>query len=359
MLEDEQGFLFPQINTTSCINCNLCSKVCPALRGASFAPRGKAVRNVYAAKNNDTSTRLKSSSGGLFSAISEYIIKQGGIVFGAKFTEDWKIVHSYTDTLDGIPQFMGSKYYQSEIGNTYVEAENFLKSGRIVLFTGTPCQIAGLKRFLRKDYDNLLAVDIVCHGVPSYKIFKSYLDEYHKNEKITGVSFRNKSYRGWENYGLEIKSERGSSWESKYENLFMLGFRNALFYRTTCYKCSWRGVNGMADLTIADFWGIRKTDSSFYDEKGISLVQVRTDRGSTVINKLDISKIKTTYGQAYAYNAAMEKDMPKHIQSNKFWEGYKIKGIKILEEINFSTKESIIKVYIQKIKRNIIYRFIK
>ena len=209
MVTDNEGFLYPEVNNTTCIDCGLCEKVCPVLNQND----GSQPIEVYAAKNNNEQIRLKSSSGGIFTLLAEKIIAEGGVVFGAKFNTDWSVVHSYTETIDGLEDFRGSKYVQSSIGDNFLKAKQFLTDGRKVLFSGTPCQIAGLKHFLRKEYDNLLTIEVVCHGAPSPRVWKDYL-EYRKervykkgkntvslsqNEmpQIVGIAFRDKT-NGWQ-----------------------------------------------------------------------------------------------------------------------------------------------------------------
>ena len=181
MAADNEGFLYPQVNSAICIDCGLCEKVCPVINQS--APREPLV--VYAAKNNNEDIRLKSSSGGIFTLLAEKVIEEGGVVFGAKFDADWNVVHDYTETIEGLAAFRGSKYVQSIIGDNFKTAKQFLNNGRKVLFSGTPCQIAGLKKYLRKEYDNLLTVDVVCHGVPSPMVWRDYLD-YKRAKRAAG-----------------------------------------------------------------------------------------------------------------------------------------------------------------------------
>lgn len=177
--EDEQGFRYPFVDKIRCIDCGLCEKVCPFINQSEPLKPQK----VYAAKNPNDEIRLKSSSGGIFTMLAEFIIDEGGVVFGARFDKNWEVEHGYTQIKEGIEAFRGSKYLQSRIGNTYVQVRDFLIEGRKVLFSGTSCQIAGLKLFLRKDYDNLLTIDIVCHGVPSPLIWRTYLNDIKSRSK--------------------------------------------------------------------------------------------------------------------------------------------------------------------------------
>lgn len=173
MIEDEEGFLYPKVDTANCIDCHLCEKVCPVIN--QDEPR--TPQNVYAAKNPNETIRMNSSSGGIFTILAEQIINSEGVVFGACWDDEWNIKHDCAECIDDLAKFRSSKYLQSVIGDNYQKAEQFLKAGRKVMFTGTPCQIAGLRQFLRKDYDNLLAVEVICHSVPSAGVWQQYLHE--------------------------------------------------------------------------------------------------------------------------------------------------------------------------------------
>lgn len=175
LVMDKEGFLYPQVDVTRCIDCGKCEKVCPELVEAG---EGKAT-GVYAAKNPDDEVRRASSSGGIFTLLAKYVLAENGVVFGARFDKDWNVVHDYTESKEGLGAFRGSKYVQSRTGETFKQAERFLKAGRKVLFSGTPCQIMGLKRYLRREYDNLLTVDFVCHGVPSPLVWRKYIYNPH------------------------------------------------------------------------------------------------------------------------------------------------------------------------------------
>lgn len=324
MREDREGFLYPAVDASLCIDCGLCEKVCPVIR--QDAPREPL--GVYAAINRDDEIRLASSSGGVFTLLAEAIIRKGGVVFGAGFNENWEVVHSHTETLEGLAPFRGSKYVQSRIGNCYKEAEAFLKSGREVLFSGTPCQIAGLRRFLRKDYPNLTAVDFICHGAPSPGIFRQYLEEQISgiarqcdgkisvssrpvpslSEKgglrlpagmrIEDISFRDKR-QGWKKYSFVLDLSMASAAGGKntvlfsysqtfHENAFMRGFLRDLYLRPSCHACPAKELKSGADLTLGDYWGIGSLMPELDDDKSVGVVIVNSERGENLLGQIEV-----------------------------------------------------------------------
>lgn len=295
MLEDAEGFLYPQIDTTRCIDCGLCEKVCPALERHNHDCRPL---QIYVGYNTDRDILLNSSSGGIFSLLAQQIIQAGGVVFGAKFNDQWEVVHDYTETIDGLVAFRGSKYVQSRIGNAYRQTESFLKEGRQVLFSGTPCQIAGLRRFLRKSYDNLLTVDFICHGVPSPGIWRMYLNEkiadsYDKRSQdivhIGNISFRNKSC-GWKRFSffLELIDQERSQIiiEPLEKNDYLKGFLANLYLRPSCHHCNDKEWNSGSDITIADAWGIGNYMPDFDDDTGCSVISMLTPKGAHILKVL-------------------------------------------------------------------------
>ena len=282
MLEDKEGFLYPQVNTYDCIDCHLCEKVCPVLH--SGKPRKPL--NVYAAKNKDRKIRLQSSSGGVFSSLAEAIINAGGVVFGAKFDEEWKVVHGYTETKDGIADFRGSKYVQSWMGDNFSKVKYFLDNGRKVLFSGTPCQVAGLRSFLRRDYSSLITVDLVCHGVPSEKMLYDDIQKIVEKRKLHNydlkVSFRCKKENEELKWGVFLTPSTNTTSgiiigaEYPYD-YYIAGFMCGLFYRECCYSCRYANPQRVSDITIGDYWGIGET---FLDiGKGVSAVLLNTEKG--------------------------------------------------------------------------------
>ena len=251
--------------------------------------------------------------------LAENIINQGGVVFGAKFNDKWEVVHDYTETIDGLAEFRGSKYVQSRIENCYIKTKEFLDTGRDVLFSGTPCQIAGLKRFLRKDYSNLIAVDIICHGVPSPMVWDKYKKSINPNNLLLDkVSFRDKS-KGWKTFsflanGKQTESVITLAEGRLFEDTYLKIFLKNLCLRPSCYHCPARSGKGNSDITIADFWGINTIDSNYDDDKGVSLILPYTTKGLDIINSLTLDKREKSIIVDSKYNPNLHLDcvIPKY-----------------------------------------------
>ncbi len=314
MCADAEGFLYPRIDTAACIDCGLCEQVCPVLRPA--APRTPTA--VYAAKNPDERIRMESSSGGVFTLLAERTIRAGGVVFGARFDEAWEVVHDSTETIEGLAAFRGSKYVQSRIGTSFARAEEFLKQGRQVLFSGTPCQIAGLNRFLRRSYDNLLTVDVVCHGVPSPLVWRRYLDEIGGGG-ISRISMRDKS-TGWADYSIRIDANgRNAVCEPAARNVYMRGFLADLYLRPICHVCPAKSGRSGSDLMLGDFWGIADCAPEIADDKGITLLMVNTPRSAPFVEAAPLDLHLRTYAQAIARNPAIRASARRPKKRPLFW----------------------------------------
>ena len=372
MQEDNEGFLYPVVDTSTCTGCGLCEKVCPVIN--QDEPR-KPLK-VYGAKNRNEEIRRQSSSGGIFTPLAEAVIRDGGVVFGAKFDKDWNVIHAWTDTIEGIADFRGSKYVQSTIGNTYREAREFLKQGRKVLFSGTPCQIAGLRKYLRKEYENLLMVDVVCHGVPSPLVWREYVGEVREKIRaervvgkntvssflndlpvITGISFRDKTH-GWKKYGFRLRyaaykadvnsvsdSDTGKAHEllQPYpENVFMKGFLSNLYLRPSCYDCTARSGKSGSDISIADFWGVQNYYPEFDDDKGIGLVLVNTDKGRKAYEQTNSDSNESTYEQGLNQNPSLEHSVARTKHVKTFWDNFSLKGMDAVEDIICKMKQGVI-----------------
>lgn len=325
MVADNEGFLYPKVDLSICIDCGLCEKVCPELDNT---PSKEPIK-VIAAKALDEDILMRSSSGGIFTLLSNKILEDGGVVFGAKFDKNWNVVHDYTETYEGLDAFRRSKYVQSRIGNTYKKAEEFLKCGRKVLFSGTPCQIKGLKLYLKKDYENLIAVDIACHGVPSPLSWDIFLKEYikdHPLNKILEINFRDKR-NGWETYNFTVSLMNEDNTKNEIavpygQNIYMRAFLKNLILRPSCENCNIKTEQNGGDLTIGDFWGIKNIIPNFYDNKGISIVLCRTTKGVKIIDSLKgIIKEPAILETAIPYNGGFSVNIPSHRNRLKYFKG--------------------------------------
>lgn len=284
MKEDREGFLQPHIDTKTCIGCHKCEKTCPIITPIKIPTDFET--QAYAAINKDDNVRMRSSSGGMFYALAKWTIDQNGVVFGAKFDEKWNVIHDYAETIEGIEPFMRSKYVQSRIGDTFKQTKEFLKAGRQVLFVGTPCQIGGLHSFLGKDYENLVMVDFICHGVPSPKVWLTYLNETTKGVKLVEFNFRDKC-DGWVDFQcVFIKTKSSIQREKQLSNLFFRGFINNVYLRNSCFSCPFKSVHHISDITIADAWGIQHYSPHMNDNKGTSAILVHSQKGEKCINVL-------------------------------------------------------------------------
>lgn len=318
--EDRDGFLYPKVDLETCIDCGLCEKVCPMINQESECQP----LATYAAKNDNETIRLRSSSGGIFTLLAESVIDEGGVVFGARFNEDWEVVHDYTDTIEGLEPFRGSKYVQSCMGESYRLVENFLKADRKVMFTGTPCQIAGLRKFLRKDYNTLLTVEVVCHGAPAPLVWRTYLNnEIAKCGKglsgVEGINFRDK-LTGWKTYSLSVKLSKNivSSSLSK-DNDYMRAFLSNLSLRKSCYNCPAKSGKSGADITIGDFWGIENVRPEIDDDKGLSLVLVNSLKGMDSLKTLSCEFVPVGFDEAVKGNSAYYHSVSKPVNREFFF----------------------------------------
>lgn len=287
MLSDEEGFQYPQVDKDICINCGLCEKVCPIIH--KWKPDESSSTAAMAVINQNEEIRLKSSSGGVFTLIAEEVINQGGVVYGAAFAEDFRSVqHICVDNSSDLEKLRGSKYVQSKITDTYKQAEEFLKQGRIVLFSGTPCQIGGLYSYLGSEYENLLTQDIICHGVPSPLVWEKYTEYRTKidGSEVHKISFRNKN-TGWKNFSMQFEYQNNTGYiMSLSQDPFMKAFLNNLCLRPSCYNCNFKTKIRQSDFTLADLWGAEHIFPNMNDDKGISLVLVNSEKGMDVFKRI-------------------------------------------------------------------------
>ena len=316
----------------------------------------------------------------MFSLLAVSVIEEGGVVFGVRFDDNWQPIFDYTENITDLEAFRGSKYVQAVVGNAYKDTKTFLKQGRKVLFSGTSCQIAGLKRFLKSEYENLLTVDVVCHGAPSPLVWRRYLHEITKSDRredlgkntvllspkgipvITGISFRDKKL-GWKKYSFVVRGKSAEGGQNSVllsdmyqENRFMQAFISNLILRPSCYDCKVKAGRSGSDITIADYWGIKNYHPEMDDDKGTSLVMVNTLYAQLRIDRI---LLQTEYVESdYSYGLAGNPSIEKSVQSPKyrsfFWEKFPAYGIKTIDMIYRKNRFDLVaraKKYIRRIKR--------
>lgn len=284
MQPDEHGFLFPQINKEFCNDCELCVSNCPG--NSQAVPQGQPLA-VHAAWHKDDQVRKVSSSGGIFTALAEYVIEQGGVVIGAAFSDKLTLEHIIVDNKEELARLRGSKYVQSRIDrDVWLRIENYLEAGVKVLFTGTPCQIAGLNNCLSRIYDNLFCLDILCHGVPSPLLLDKYLGYLSKvnSAEVVKVNFRDKS-NGWKSYQVSARfSNQTQSSQRFVSDPYMVAFLKDYALRESCYRCKYARTSRVGDITLADYWGVAKRYPAYdKDDKGTSLLLVNTEKGRQLL----------------------------------------------------------------------------
>lgn len=316
--KDDEGFFYPEVSIAQCVDCGLCDSVCPIINTKPIQLPLTAVAYRYP----DNETHIKCTSGGVATLLSEKVIGQKGVVFGAKFDDKWTVIHDFADTTNGIESFRGSKYVQSDIGSCFQIAEQFLKQGKLVLFTGTPCQISGLKSFLRKDYDNLLTLDIVCHGVGSPMVWESYLKQYSSKYNILNIEHRNKKL-GWERFSMKIELRNNKKniviQEDLIRNPYLRGFIHNIFLRPSCTNCVCKGFRSGSDFTCADFWGVKDLYPQLYDKNGVSLLTINTQKGKVFFDDCEITSTVVDYKKATQFNSPIYVSVKKHTFKNAFY----------------------------------------
>ena len=287
MKADTEGFGYPFVNKRECIDCHLCEKICPILNKME---RNKVI-NAVAFQHSNKEIRLESASGGAFSAIAEYVLERNGVVYGAIFSKTWEIEHTRIESTKNLYKMRGSKYVQSKIGNTYCQCKKDLQENRIVCFSGTPCQIEGLLNYLGDKFENLITIDLVCHGVPSPKVWSIYLADVEKKENATiaGYSFRSKK-TGYHDFGTEILLSNGKSiytHDKGVEKDFMhLAFFNELCSRPSCHDCAFKTLERRSDFTLFDLWHMSDFNAKYEDDKGTSAVFIHSLKGYNIIREL-------------------------------------------------------------------------
>ena len=324
MKEDEEGFLYPEVNKEKCVNCGLCKKVCPVLNQREE----KNKQLAYIVNNKNDEIRKQSTSGGAFTAIAEYIIENGGIVFGATFDKEFNVEHTYVTAKEELKKFRGSKYVQSNLKNTFKEAKDFLENNKLVCFSGTPCQIEGLKKFLGKDYQNLITIDIVCHAVPSPLVWRKYLDyEKEKNglDNIQEILFRDKSKYGYKYSMMTIKAESTVYSEGVETDPYLRAFFGDLSDRPSCYNCKFKKQNRVSDFTIWDCFTAENFDKNLDDDKGTSRILIQTEKGIEIFKQIE---------DKFNYKEVKVEDLVKNVKEMYNSVSMNIKRKEFFKDIN-------------------------
>ncbi len=341
MREDAEGFVYPTLDVAACIGCSRCEQVCPVInQGAEREPM-----KVLGAKSLREEVRRGSSSGGVFSELAAEVINANGVVFAASFDEVWEVEHTAAQSIEECAKFRGSKYLQSRIGDNFLEIQRFLQQGRGVLFCGTPCQVAALRLFLGGNTEGLTTVDFVCHGTPSPKVWRGYLDHITEDKgSISAINFRDKS-RGWKEYSFVLTAKDQNINEKATDNIFMRGFYQDLFLRPSCHHCPTRGLSSGSDITLGDFWGVERVARSFDDKGGVSLLLLNTQLGVEAIEKIErIEKIEADYPTATKYNPSIVHSAAIPSKRAQFFESIDSGMIQRLEQLTYvSTSQKAIR----------------
>ena len=282
---DSEGFQYPCVDADKCINCGACDRVCPFLNKANCFDEAQ---KAYAMYDKNLNNRITSSSGGIFGVLAEYVLKRGGIICGAAFDQKFNVKHIFVETMEDLHHLKGSKYLQSDNERIYPRVKEQLEKGREVLYSGTACQVAGLQKFLGKQYQNLITIDVLCHGVPSPKLWKKYLDEINHNNAngIEGINFRSK-IEGWKNFSLEVKYNDGTVKREIYSNNnYMRLFLGNICLRPSCHHCKYKELDRPSDITVGDYWGIEDQLPEMDDDKGVSIVKINTFHGENAVKNI-------------------------------------------------------------------------
>lgn len=345
MVEDSDGFKYPVIDQDKCINCGLCVKTCPVLN----TKENESLNKCYVGYNKSEEVRLNSSSGGIFSLIANHILDQKGIVIGAEFNKENELKHIAIEKTKDLNKLMGSKYLQSDLTDIFKYIKENIKE-RKILFVGTPCQVGGLKAFIKNDYNNLICIDLVCHGVPSPKLFKKYIEELeNENGKLLNYNFRDNS-TGWDTYSNTATFKDKKITEDRRQNKYMKLFLADVALRQSCFNCNFKLGNKYSDITLGDFWGIKKHYPEMYNKNGVSAIIINTKQGEELFNNInkDIKYKECKLEEILSGNPSLKISGKEPKTRNNFFKELDILPISVLTK-KYQKKVSLL----SKIKRKL------
>ncbi|MBO5397366.1 MAG: Coenzyme F420 hydrogenase/dehydrogenase, beta subunit C-terminal domain [Clostridia bacterium] len=314
MVEDNEGFKYPKVDAQKCIQCGLCDKTCPIYNKKEI--NNSKTPKVFAAWSKDEFIRLDSTSGGIFSELAKQIYSENGYVCGAVYNEEWMVEHFISNNIKDLDKIRSSKYLQSNINYIFREIKEKLINGSKVLFCGSPCQVHGLYNYLQKDYKNLITVDFICRGMNSPKIFKKYIEnlEQKYKSKISYIKFKNK-INGWHNFSTKIDFENGNTYiGGRYYDSYMIGYlKYNAFMRPSCYDCKFKDLPKMADITVADFWGIENINKKLDENKGTSMVLINSKQGEELFEQIkkNINFQEIVSNKIFEGNICMQNSVEK------------------------------------------------
>lgn len=352
MLPDEEGFLYPIISQDKCIQCNKCKTVCPALYKQTKLP----LQIAYGCYANKKEEHISSSSGGIFSVLARMVLSVNGIVCGAAYDDKQAAYHHIIHSEEDLYRLKETKYVQSRIGDVYKRIKNTLSQQRVVLFSGTPCQVAGLKGYLGKEFEKLICVDLICHGVPSPEVWQRYLKEIAGEKQVVRVTFRNK-IQGISKITLDYHLDDGGIVKENYaDSLYMKGFIQNLFVRPSCFKCKYKGIDRCSDLTIGDFWSVKEYHPEFYNENGVSAVIIHSEKGKIWFEKakVDLYVVQATPKEVACWNESLLVPAAKNPRSEEFfahWNDQKLMGL--IERLTKDSKKEEQTAVITRLKKYI------
>jgi len=327
MSEDTNGFLYPQIQTELCVDCGLCVNSC------AF---GKSIKTemdplVFAARLEDVDERMRSQSGGAFWALARQIISSKGVIYGAGMANDLTVRHMRAETIEELEPLRQSKYVQSDTNDTFSQAKNDLEHGRKVLFSGTPCQVAGLNAYLehyKTDRAGCLTVDLICFGIPSPKLYQDYVA--FLSQKYLNVScfvFRDKTYQGWHTSVEKIVFSDGKYMKAYHSNDYLNLFYSRLALRPTCTNCLYAQANRCSDITLGDYWGIEEAHPDFWDETGVSVVMLNTHKGHRLFQEIEeLAIMESSFSLASKEQPGLRGGFPPQPAYDAFWKLYHEEG---------------------------------